>query len=84
PFRSSSMETFIILGVCILCYELCEFLFQCAGSDNRDRLENTTPKVDVAEPDCKNLDRASSVASGETGNRRDDVIYTIENRGELQ
>lgn len=29
------METFVIIGVCFLCYELCEFLFQC-GRGIRD------------------------------------------------
>jgi hypothetical protein len=24
------METFIIIGVCFLCYELCELLYQCS------------------------------------------------------
>ena len=30
------METFIIIGVCFLCYELCELLYQCTPRKSDD------------------------------------------------
>lgn len=32
------METFIILGVCFLCYELCEMLLQCSNVNRSENL----------------------------------------------
>lgn len=40
------METFIIIGMCFLCYELCEFLYQCSP---RKKEENITAGCSVAE-----------------------------------
>lgn len=48
------METFIIIGMCFLCYELCEFLYQC---NPRKKEENTA----IAAAGCSDVEEKHAI-----------------------
>lgn len=39
------METFIVIGVCFLCYELCEFIYQCTPRKREDTCQEAAAVV---------------------------------------
>lgn len=59
------METFLVIGVCVLCYELCEFLYQC-GRDSKEDGQNST--VAASSPGVDRLRVVYTLPEPETPN----------------
>ncbi|KAF7274608.1 hypothetical protein GWI33_012717 [Rhynchophorus ferrugineus] len=49
-----SMETFVVIGVCLLCYQALDFVLQCANSSRRDGEDPASlTSVDVLESEAR-------------------------------
>lgn len=50
------METFLIIGVCFLCYELCDFLYHCGHTKKDDFSGTERRRVIYTIPEKQNLE----------------------------
>ena len=50
------METFLILGMCFLCYEICEFLVQCSPQkDEREKSQQQNQQDQQEQPERRQV-----------------------------